>query len=327
MISKPTRSDPRRPSEPLNGVSRGASLRTEPPGGSESPPAVSIGMPLYNAERFLPQTLNSILGQSFRDFELVISDNASTDATSTICQEYAARDDRIRYVRAPRNLGAARNFNRVFDLSVGKYFKWAAADDVCHPEFLNRCVRVLDSDPEVVIAYPRTEVIDEFGKMVAMDRDELQLDSTDVQARFADLLSPMRYTNYPFYGLMVRAALQRTRLMVQYLAADRCLLAELSLYGRFREIDEVLFYRRKSRGTKRGLAKEVEYNTGQVGKRLYFEHWRILWEHHRSVGRSDFPAAVKINLYRSIWRWAFQNRSTYRYDIARNLKTILRRDS
>jgi hypothetical protein len=160
-----------------------------------------------------------------------------------------------------------------------------------------------------------------------MAREELKLDSTDVRARFADLLSPMKYTNYPFYGLMVRSVLQKTRLMIQYLAADRCLLAQLSLYGRFREIDEVLFYRRKARASARGVEREVEYNTGRSGKRYYFEHWRIFWEHHRSVERSILPTAVKVDLYRSIWRWAFQDRSQYRSDIARNLKMLLRRGS
>jgi glycosyltransferase involved in cell wall biosynthesis len=282
-------------------------------------------MPLYNAERYLRETLNSIVRQTFRDFELIISDNASTDATAAICEEYAARDDRIRYVRNSRNLGAAQNFNKVFELSQGKYFKWAAADDVCHPAFLERCVRVLECDPEVVIAYPRTEVIDEEGRIVTTARDELRLNSTDVRARFTDLLSPMSYTSYPFYGLMIRNVLQRTRLMIRYLAADRCLLAELSLYGRFSEIDEVLFYRRKVCGSERGLDREVEYNSGQLGKRFYFQNWRIFWEHHRSVGRSSLPTPVKVDLYRSIWRWAFKNRSMYRYDLTRNAKILLRK--
>ncbi|NNG16471.1 MAG: glycosyltransferase family 2 protein [Gemmatimonadales bacterium] len=315
-----------------NGARRSGVLPAGPPehpptGPGQSPPAVSIGMPLYNAERYLRETLNAILGQTFSDFELIISDNASTDATAAICQEYTAGDGRIRYVQNHRNLGAARNFNRVFELSTGKYFKWAAADDVCLPAFLERCVRVLESDADVVIAYPRTQVIDEDGTAVTMARDELRLDSTDVRARFADLLSPMRYTNYPFYGVMVRSALQRTRLMIPYRAADRCLLAELGLHGRFREIDEVLFYRRKARGSARGLEREVEYNTGHVGKRFYFQNWRICWEHHRSVGRSKLPTPVKLDLYRSLWRWAFQNRSRYRYDIARNLKILLKRGS
>ena len=327
MNSMRSRNGPQSLSGPPDGLPHQGSPGTTPTGPGESPPAISIGMPLYNAERYLRETLNSILGQSFQDFELILSDNASTDATAVICKEYAVRDERIRYVRNRRNVGAARNFNKVFELSVGRYFKWAAADDLCHPAFLQRCVQALECDPDVVIAYPRTEVIDEEGKIVTMARDELRLDSTDVRARFADLLSPMRYTNYPFYGLMVRRALQRTRLMIPYLAADRCLLAELGLHGRFREIDEVLFYRRRARESARGLAREVEYNSGQLGKRFYFQNWRICWEHHRSVGRSNLPTLVKVDLYRSIWRWAFENRSMYRYDLARNLKILLRRGS
>ena len=99
-------------------------------------PRVSIGLPVYNGENFLEFALDSILGQTFQDFELIISDNASTDATESICRRYAAKDSRIRYYRNPNNQGAAQNYNRVFALARGEYFKWAAHDDVCKPNYL-----------------------------------------------------------------------------------------------------------------------------------------------------------------------------------------------
>ena len=87
-------------------------------------PRVSVGVPVYNGERFIRQTLDSLVDQSFKDLEIVISDNASTDGTAAICEEYARRDDRIRYVRNERNVGLAKNFNRVVERSeerrVGK---------------------------------------------------------------------------------------------------------------------------------------------------------------------------------------------------------------
>jgi glycosyltransferase involved in cell wall biosynthesis len=118
-------------------------------------PRVSIGLPVYNGENYLAETLDSILAQTFTDFEVIISDNASTDRTETICRQYAAQDRRIRYLRNTSNLGAAKNYNRVFELSQGEYFKWNGHDDPLAPVFLERCVAVLDRHPGVVLCFAR----------------------------------------------------------------------------------------------------------------------------------------------------------------------------
>ncbi|TIR43005.1 MAG: glycosyltransferase family 2 protein, partial [Mesorhizobium sp.] len=128
-------------------------------------PRVSLGMPVYNGENFVFEAIQSILKQDFDDFELVITDNASTDRTADICLEFARRDKRVRYVRNARNLGAGANFNRAFELSSGAYFKWCAHDDVLGSGFLMDCVRALDGDSRHVIAYPRLLGIDETGQL------------------------------------------------------------------------------------------------------------------------------------------------------------------
>jgi glycosyltransferase involved in cell wall biosynthesis len=133
----------------------------------ESRPRVSIGMPVYNAERYLREALESLLAQTYGDFELLIADNASTDATEDLCRKYAALDDRIRFVEHRENYGPIANFNDVFRLTSGRYFKWAASDDICAPDFLSRCVEVLDSDPTVALTCPRIDGIDEDGKRIA----------------------------------------------------------------------------------------------------------------------------------------------------------------
>src|SRR6185369_4346332 len=107
-------------------------------------PSVSIGLPVYNGVNYLRQALDSLLAQTFGDWELILSDNGSTDATESICREFAARDGRIRYLREPVNRGATWNFNRVFELSRAPLFRWAAHDDVCSPELLERCVAALE---------------------------------------------------------------------------------------------------------------------------------------------------------------------------------------
>ena len=135
-------------------------------------PRVSIGVPVYNGELYLERALDSILAQSFDDFEVIIADNASDDRTEQICRDYACRDARVRYVRNETNLGASANFNRTFALARGPYFKWAAHDDVLGTDFLLRCVEVLDSNPDVVLCHTKTQQIDEDGR-VAGNYDSL----------------------------------------------------------------------------------------------------------------------------------------------------------
>ena len=110
-------------------------------------PMLTVGMPVYNADRFLAKALDSVLGQSFADFELLISDNASTDRTEAICREYAGRDRRIRYFRNERNMGAGWNFRRVYSMANGKYYKQAAHDDFCEPAFFETCIDALQREP------------------------------------------------------------------------------------------------------------------------------------------------------------------------------------
>src|SRR5246127_3969247 len=129
-------------------------------------PLVSVGLFVYNGERYIEETLDSILNQTFTDFELIISDNASTDRTGEIAEAYAKRDDRIRYHRSEKNMGAGWNARRVYELATGKYFKQAAVDDMLEPDFLRQCIEALESDPTYVLAHSKTKVVDENGHFV-----------------------------------------------------------------------------------------------------------------------------------------------------------------
>jgi GT2 family glycosyltransferase len=110
-------------------------------------PLVSIGMPVHNASRYLRNALDSLLAQDYANFEIVISDNASTDATEQICREYAEHDRRVLYHKVEQNMGAIWNFNNVFELAKGKYFMWAAYDDIRNPRCVSACVKALEAHP------------------------------------------------------------------------------------------------------------------------------------------------------------------------------------
>lgn len=222
-------------------------------------PLVSIGLIVFNGQNFIADAIESIINQTFGDFELLVSDNASTDRTSEIGQAYAARDRRVRYLCNERNIGAAANCNRVFELSRGRYFKWAAHDDVCAPSYLARCVEVLDQEPSAVLCHTQTRFINSDGTLARLDEslgcfvdsdglrwfpDEAgRMDSARPSERLNDLLLHT-VNSFEIFGVIRRAALEKTSLFRRYYASDRALLTELIVQGQFVQIPEALFFRR-----------------------------------------------------------------------------------
>jgi glycosyltransferase involved in cell wall biosynthesis len=176
-----------------------------------SVPRVEVGLPVRNGERFLARQLESLLAQDFRDFEVIISDNASTDATEEICRRYAERDARIRYYRSDIDRGLAWNWNRTFELSRAPYFKWAAHDDEHDPSFLSRCVAVLDADESVVCCHSASVDIDEDGAVRRSWPARTRLASPSPHVRFADVLRP----SYPCLQMFAVMRADALRLSVE----------------------------------------------------------------------------------------------------------------
>jgi glycosyltransferase involved in cell wall biosynthesis len=282
-----------------------------------SRPRVSVGMPVFNGERYLEETLDSILAQTYPDFELIISDNASTDRTQEICRAYGARDRRIRYFRNETNLGASRNFNRVFELSSGEYFKWAAHDDLCAPQFLERCVDVLDQDSSVVLSYPRAKAIDEHGKVLREFDAKPDLGSPKPRERFYECVC-VAHPQVAVFGVIDASILNKTRLIGNYTGSDRPLLGELALLGRFYEIPEYLFsYRNHPQQSWRAHAtwrsQQLWYDPARAGK-ITFPHWRLLREHFVSIQRAPLDWRERSCCYlvlawwvRRRWRYLTKN--------------------
>ena len=214
-------------------------------------PRVSLGMPVYNAERFLREVLDSIVAQTFTNWELIISDNGSLDATGNICREYAARDARIQYYpNDGSNHGPAWNYNRTEALAKGDLFKWAAADDLLAPRFLEQCVSAMDANPDAVMASPLTRVIDEDSKPIRDCKFTLPTDSPKVGVRFGSLINVnhKRHEAFEIFALIRTNALRSFPRKGAYARADSVVLARLSLFGRFHQVQEVLFLNRDHRG-------------------------------------------------------------------------------
>jgi glycosyltransferase involved in cell wall biosynthesis len=280
-------------------------------------PKVSIGLPVYNGESQLARSLESLLSQSLGDLELIVSDNHSTDATETICRDFAARDPRMRYYRSDRNRGAAWNFNRVLELSRGRYFKWASANDLHGPEYLARCVEVLDTCPDVVLCYSKTRLIDETGAVLRDGDDNLDLPWPQASRRFSEFLVRVRLSN-PIFGVIRSEVLRHTGGLRSYPGSDVVLLGELTLYGRFHEVPEFLFFRRMERqnfARDQSLESWQEFFDPATRGKVFMRTWRHQFEYLRAVHRSPLPLAEKARISGLIARIIFNQRG----DLAREL--------
>jgi glycosyltransferase involved in cell wall biosynthesis len=286
-------------------------------------PILSIGLPVYNGEDYLGLALDSLLAQTFNDFELIISDNASTDGTRDICECYSKKDDRIRYYRSDTNLGMHRNWNRVFELSSGKYFKWAAHDDLYTPRFLEKCVDVLDHDESVVLCYSRTKIINETGQFVRDYDVFLKTDSSKPYDRFYNMLAVDHWC-FPIFGVIRSDILKDTPLHGYYFGSDRALLAELCLHGRVCEIPEYMFLRRDHPNASTSFAnlnhweRLISFNPTKSSQATYLGPRRI-YEYTASIHRSPLTCTDRLLAYlillrlivEKVWRRVINTKSLF----------------
>ena len=283
-----------------------------------SAPSTTVGLPVYNGEPFLKAAVDGILSQSLGDFVLLISDNASTDGTQEICEEYARRDARVRYLRQDMNRGAAWNLNSLADMATTPYFMWHAADDIAERGLLESCVSRLNDSPVAVLAFTEADVIDQHGNVMPCPAEPRGTGAVSVAQRFAACLEPFPYSENVFYGMMRTAVLQHTRRHGLFGGGDRALSAELSLYGPFLRIPEVLFHRRAN--LKNASEAETQtYNTGGQARSLTQREWRILWHNVGSVARAPLASADRRGLYVLLARRLVDRRVMY----LRELKQLI----
>jgi glycosyltransferase involved in cell wall biosynthesis len=279
-------------------------------------PLVSVGMPVYNGERFIREAIESILGQTFQDFELIVCDNASIDRTPEIVRSYAARDLRIRYERSERNRGAAYNYNRVTALARGTYIRHAAHDDVLAPTNLERCVAVLEADPGIALAYPQMSRIDEHGRVLDTFRGSLVIDDPDPVARwrtFHRLISLGSMCD-PVFGLFRASVLKATPVLRPFISADMILLGDVALRGRIAEIPEVLFFERWYPGT------SVNANPTLDDRAAWFDpatrssplnavpHWRWLTAFLDAVARAPLTPGQRLRCAAILAPWCWEHK-------------------
>lgn len=280
-----------------------------------SVPRVTIGMPVYNGARHLARALDSLLAQTFTDFELLIADNASTDRTGDICQEYARRDSRIRYVRHATNRGAVYNWNFVVEQARGEYFKWASGNDWCAPTMLEHCVAALDTEPAVVVVYGRTAYMDDDDTDLGIYEHDPEVLDARPSVRFERLCRELRANNAQS-GLIRRDVLLRTGIERDFPGGDMGLMSELALYGGFRRLPEVLLHRRL------GLESATKFRTPEQLRAFLDPSSRnvercVMWRTHGDYVASAWRAPLSFLERLSTLRFILRSLWWYRVPLWR----------
>jgi len=287
-----------------------------------SKPRVSIGLPVRNGARYLGEALDSLLRQSYTDFELIISDNASTDQTEAICRDYVVKDPRVRYYRSSRDLGLANNYNCLFMRARGEYFKWAAADDVHEPDYLARCLDVLEHDPAVVLAYAKARFIDENGGPLDKTDPGFDLRSDIAPERFRYVIYATSWVN-AIFGLIRTKALANTRLLPNYPGGDYALLGELAIAGKFVEVPDTLFLRRLHPEASSQNTHDVAYmvRLWTAGGQKCLPFWSRSRDQFSTIMRSDLRAREKLSLVSSLLRAMITAREHFFTELKASLRS------
>ena len=274
-------------------------------------PMISVGLPVFNGEKYLDNSIQAIIDQTYPEFTLIISDNASTDKTQEICEKWVKADERVTYTRNDRNLGAAENYNLLVDYADTDYFKWASADDLHEPAYLEKCVEILEEHPDVVMAYGKSSLIFENKPDPQEYEDGFHMVEDEPYERFKAFFDAPFLCN-AIFGVMRTSVIRRTGKIGGYARSDRVLLGELLLHGKIYEVSEPLFLRRmhperssQQNPDDRNLA--IWFNPKLRGK-LTFPKWRRYSEYVSIINRTPMPLYARYRCYLVILGFALKAR-------------------
>ena len=290
-------------------------------------PLVTIGLPVYNSERYLEQSLRSLLAQTYPDFLLIISDNASTDGTAAICRKYADADSRIKYFRNETNIGNPRNFNRIAELTTTKYLKWSTADDFWKPDFLALALDVMERDSTIALCYPEAMIVDASGGNATPYDDVLHLVQEDPADRFLALVRTIKLA-HQHLGLIRMSDLRQTHLLGSHVGSDINLLAELTLYGKFFELPHRLFFRRMHQDSGSWKRGDRDHEARRYHASGLRSTPMTKWPKHlffaRAVARSPLPRRSKLRISRLLLRQMIWDRYNLMDEVVDRARSIIR---
>lgn len=285
-------------------------------------PKVSIGLPVFNSEKYLSKTIKSILNQSYGNIELIISDNASTDSTPMICADFKKKDNRVKYYRNHRNFGVVENQNKVASLATSKYFKWTSSSDFIGHEFIQNCVKVLEADHEVILCSTSTIFIDENDNIIRKVKEDYNLTDDEPYERYLKLFNASRLNNM-YNGVLRNEILKKVHPEKKYLGADNVLMFELVLYGKFIQLPDHLFYRRMTTGTSGfSLSEEdlVNFLDPLLQKPLLFQKIKFLLGELNAFSSVNVDSKTKKRLFVHLLRQIYWSKSTIVREMLQGIK-------
>jgi glycosyltransferase involved in cell wall biosynthesis len=281
-------------------------------------PLVSLGLPVCNGENFVAEAIQCVLDQTFYNWELIICDNSSTDRTVAICRAFADQDNRIRLYQNARNMGVCFNFDKVYRLSRGQYFKWVSHDDLFAPQFIESCIQEFEKDDRVVLAFPKLSYVDADGRLLRRQASELSVLGPTAESRVKRFMTlAARGTDFLWlqYGLIRRDVLEQSGSMGWYAGSDQVLLFKIALRGCIKQLNEEMFFRREhpeAETCKRGptVRERAKGAYADDNRRLVLPWCRLLKEHLICVLNSPIPFWDKLRcttavLKRFLAAWKF----------------------
>jgi glycosyltransferase involved in cell wall biosynthesis len=281
-------------------------------------PRLSIGLPVYNSSTYVAESIEALLGQTFEDFELIISDNASTDNTGDICRSYGKLDSRVRYFRQRRNIGLAPNHNFCVMKAKGELFKWGAGDDLYARDLIGKCVAALDENPKVVLAHSWTAMIDGKGAVFQANEYPLATSASRAPERFRSILNDSGGDDDG--GVMRKEVLLRTAMKESYHHADRTIIAELVLHGPFYQVPDWLYFRRdhpdRAERAHPGVRARCANMDPKRGNRWLNPVPRLLaeyiWAYIRMIRSAPLTPAERRECYQYLFDWITRRAGPHR---------------
>lgn len=227
-----------------------------------SSPLVSIGVFVYNEDKYVRNSLENLLSQDYANFELIVSDNCSTDDTSSICREFSARDKRVRYERLEKNIGSAANSIKVLERATGEYFMWASGHDRWTPRYVSSCVAALESNPGAALAYGTSDWIDKDGQSLCKQSGYYDTRGMDPALR---LFFTFWGNLHPILGVIRTRYLKQIPKIHACAGTDQIVLAQLALEGAFLHVPEARWTRREPRDPETHKQKMNRYLSPEFG--------------------------------------------------------------
>lgn len=288
---------------------------------------VSVGMPVYNGAKTIALAIDSILNQTFEDFELIISDNASTDGTYEILRAYAERDRRIRLIRQPTNIGANGNYSAVAREARGRWFKWASSNDWCAPTFLEKCAAVLGTRVDVVLVHPRSKIFTSSLADAREHNDSFEAQQERPSARFIHVIEHLKLNN-AMNGLIRTAALESLPLLRPHYSSDMVLMGRLALIGKIVELPDRLFFRCMDPSTAtimRSQEESTRHRFPVPTARALFQSWRLQAAWVEAAASAAVPWGEKRRAIHAAIRMLYWRRNELVSDVREACQYITRK--